>query len=130
MKVFLGCFGWVLQQKIKYISAVNLYLKNMIKDTATVINNLLHDTTIQLEDAQALSRKYNTFHAPKWRDLKKVKKDSTVKICDGKERFWVQVENRKDDLFLGRIRNNLSGMYTYGDMIAFKETNIYGVSKY
>ena len=95
------------------------------------MNNILHSTRIQLKDAQALGRQHDTFYAPKRRDLEKVKKGSVVKICDGKERFWVRVENQKDNLFLGTIQNNLLlSTYTYGDMIAFEKKNIYDISCY
>jgi hypothetical protein len=103
----------------------------MTKYTVSVMNNLLHNTHIQLKDAQALGRQYDTFDAPKRRNLKKVKKGSVVKICDGKERFWVRVENRKNNLFLGTIQNNLIfGLYTHGDLIAFQTKNIYDISCY
>ena len=100
----------------------------MNKQTVTITNNLLHNTHIELADAQALGRQHDTFNAPKKKDLKEVAKGSKVKICNGKERFWVQVESRTDDLFLGHIRNKLLfSSYTYGDMIAFEENNIYDI---
>ena len=62
-------------------------------------------------------------------NLKVHAKRAAVKICNGEERFWVKVEGRQNELFLGRIRNNLLfSTYTFGDMIAFEENHIYDIS--
>ena len=77
----------------------------------------------------ALAKQHDTFWAPSAKQLKQVKNGSTVKICNGKERFWVKVEGRQKKMFIGHIRNNLLfSTYTFGDMIAFEEKHIYDIS--
>jgi len=94
--------------------------------THTAINTALHGTAIQLQDAQALAKQHDTFWAPPAKQLKQVKKGSTVKICNGEE---LKVEGRQKKLFIGRIRNNLLfSTYTFGDVIAFEEKHIYDIS--
>jgi|SaaInlStandDraft_5_1057022.scaffolds.fasta_scaffold133566_1 hypothetical protein len=69
----------------------------------------------------ALAKHHDTFWAPSAKQI--------VKICNGKERFWVKVEGRQKKMFIGHIRNNLLfSTYTFGDMIAFEEKHIYDIS--
>ena len=89
------------------------------------INTALHGTAMQLQDAQALAKQHDTFWAPSNKQLKQVKNGSIVKICNGKERFWVIIEGRQKNIYMGHIRNNLLfSTYAFGDLIAFEENQI------
>ena len=46
----------------------------------------------------ALAKQHDTFWAPSAKQLKQVKNGSTVKICNGKERFWVKVEGTSEKI--------------------------------
>ena len=74
----------------------------MNKQTVTTMNNLLHNTHIDLPDAQALGRQHDTFNAPKKKDLKEIKHPISVArkimenschvmlVCDGAEKFALE----------------------------------------
>ncbi|KAF0976431.1 hypothetical protein FDP41_004330 [Naegleria fowleri] len=85
----------------------------------------------KLLNAQQLAKEHpRTFSAPSVADLMKVKSGSMVKVCDGQERFWVEVLKKGSLKYLvGRIDNGLVGgqEYSYGDWILFKRENIYEI---
>lgn len=53
----------------------------------------------------------------------------TVKISNGKERFWVQLTHVKNNNLQGIIKNELldETLYKYGDKVNFKTKNIYDI---
>ncbi len=85
----------------------------------------------KFEDAQALSKKYDSFDAPTESELKKIKTNTFVKVCTGGERFWVKVTKVKSDTIIGKVDNFLMSdthdIY-YGDEITFKKLNVYAIS--
>ncbi len=64
----------------------------------------------------------------------KIKKDDLVKISDMKNAFWVKVikirKSKHYRDFVGVIDNQLTNSdYTYGDLIAFHDSNIFDLVK-
>lgn len=81
-------------------------------------------------DAQALAKKDMIFEAPNLTELAAVARNCFVKICDGKERFWVLVEFCNDDTLVGTVDNELLGNQSYatrGSYVSFERRHIYEV---
>lgn len=70
-----------------------------------------------------------TFHLPDQSKINTLVPGDIVKVCDGKERFWVVITEVKIIYFIGIVDNNLlnSQEYDYGSKIAFAKNNIYDI---
>lgn len=76
-----------------------------------------------------------TFWAPSVDDIQKIKIDDSVKVCNGRERFWITVnEIKKDNVddpfkheFIGAVDNDLidTEEYDYGSIVKFHGYHIY-----
>jgi hypothetical protein len=84
---------------------------------------------IKLVDAQAMARAHPySYEAPSRSALSKLRFGDVVKVCDNRERFWVQIEKRKGDVFIGRVDNMLLfADVSYNDRIEFHADNIYEI---
>jgi hypothetical protein len=84
---------------------------------------------IKLVNAQEMARQYSeSFQVPPRSALRKLSKGDVVKLSNGAERFWVQIESRKGDVFIGHVDNFLlAGGVSYNDRIEFHADNIYEV---
>lgn len=87
-------------------------------------------------DAQDMQRQNpQTFEAPTARELAKIKVGDAAKICNGRERFWVQITTigpEKDvfrRLFTARVNNDLldNTRYDAGDLVQLEGCNIYAL---
>ena len=98
--------------------------------TIRMNKEMTEQETNKFEDAQALSKKYDSFDAPTESELKKIKTNTHVKVCTGAERFWVKVTKANGDTITGKVDNFLmSDMHNidYGDEITFKKLNVYAI---
>lgn len=87
------------------------------------------------EDAQALAKaNKETFEAPSKTELKNIKRDSHVKVCTGKERFWVLVTEVSGNVINGIVDNDLIFTSTHGlscgDSIQVTKDNVYQAINY
>jgi len=83
-----------------------------------------------LIDAQEMAQKHpDTFEAPTTEELNQIKKNSSVKICNGEERFWTKVTKVSGDKVTAEVDNQLLGEYGYdlGDEIEFEKRHIYSI---
>ena len=80
-------------------------------------------------NAREMSQKNpNSFSHPSKDELNQIKAKDSVKICVGKERFWVEVEKVEDSLITGTIDNNLlQDELEFGQSIQFHKDNIYNI---
>ena len=89
-----------------------------------------------LVDAEEMSTTYpDSFYYP-LDDIEKLKVGDIVKVCDDYERFWVIIEEIRDNgIFVGKVNNGLVGgtllgysaPYNFGDLIFLKKQNIYEI---
>jgi hypothetical protein len=83
-------------------------------------------------DAQQMHLQYpDTFAVPSEEELAAVKAGYSVKISNGKERFWVEITRRsRNGRLYGKVANNLvfDHGYDLGDLVVFKQCNIYDIS--
>ena len=86
---------------------------------------------INLANAQELKIQYpESFEAPDESQLNNLTINDNVKVCDGKERFWVKLINIECNYLMGTIQNILfTDDYNAGDIIQFKKYNIYDFEK-
>ena len=81
-------------------------------------------------DAQEMHKQHpDTFEVPFKSELDAIKEGSTVKVCNGKERFWTQVTDVDGDKLTATVDNNLidSDGINLGDTIHFEKKNVYCV---
>lgn len=76
-----------------------------------------------------------TFRAPSAEELGTVAVGTNVKICNGSERFWVQITevgpgSEFGRMFTGVVNNDLVGKYPYscGDSVSLAGRNIYAIA--
>ncbi len=73
----------------------------------------------------------DTFEAPSNKELDKLKKGDTVKVCNGKERFWTCILSIKGDKIKATVDNILLDAdefgYDCGDTISFEKRHIYNI---
>ena len=84
-----------------------------------------------LVNAQEMARQHpETFLVPSDTALATLCKCDLVKVCSNDDRFWVEIESRDGDVFVGRIDNELitTGLRR-DDRITFHRDNIYQVAK-
>jgi hypothetical protein len=72
-----------------------------------------------LVDAKEMNRKHpDSFHLPPMEELQLLSKGDFVKVCDGFERFWIEIEKIKDGSILGRVDNYLlPGDFNQDDLV-------------
>ena len=86
-----------------------------------------------LLNARELEKQHpETFSCPNDRDCQWIKKGTMVKVCNGRERFWVEVTAiRKGGILQGRCSNNLvctdQSVLKLGDEFQFSTVNIYDI---
>ena len=70
------------------------------------------------------------FWAPSQEELNEIKKGFSVKICNGRERFWVNVVNVNENKLIGIVANELiyETPYNNGDKVSFFKKNIYQIN--
>jgi hypothetical protein len=83
-------------------------------------------------DAQEMAALYpDTFAAPEKDDLDKIKPGDSVKVCSGRERFWVSVISIDGDKINGIIDNNLISIDEHGlshkDVVCFEKRHVYQI---
>ena len=82
-------------------------------------------------DAQEMEKLHpDTFEAPSKKELKNLKVDDSVKICNGRERFWVtitKIGKQNNQKLRGTVNNNLVDPveYDFGDEVKFEKRHIY-----
>lgn len=84
----------------------------------------------ELIDAQEMHRNHpETFEVPSKSELETIQEGTYVKICDGDERFWVQVTKIDGSTIQGTVSNDLvfEKPYNYGDLVEFHQKNVYGI---
>lgn len=83
-------------------------------------------------NAQEYQKKFpESFQAPNHDELSSLKIGDFVKICNGKERFWVIIEKLDGNQLTGRVDNILvfSCGYSRGDRVSFQKDHIYNIFK-
>ena len=84
-------------------------------------------------DAQKRHRESpKTFHAPSPAQLDRLKIGDTVKICNGFERFWLQIVfQNHPGKFVGRVDNNLifPRAYDFGSFVPFESRHILDIQQ-
>lgn len=62
----------------------------------------------KFENAQELRRAFpDTFHAPTERECEFIQQGQFVKVCAGRERFWVKVTENDGGCLSGTVNNDL-----------------------
>jgi hypothetical protein len=89
-------------------------------------------------NAQKMRRLHpDTFEAPSLQELVEIRKDSLLKVCDGRERFWVRIAvmgpvalEPEERWFVVKVSNELAFDHPYklDDMVLIKAYNIYRIS--
>ena len=66
---------------------------------------------------------------PTNKELDKLDIGYSVKISNGKERFWVEIKKIDKHFLLGKIDNKLLSYneYNYNDLVLFEKINIYDI---
>ena len=78
-------------------------------------------------DAQEQNKKHpDTFEIPSEKTLDSLGIDQWVKICDNKERFWVEVLEIDGDKITGRVDNDLVFEHDFkcDDKISFEKRHV------
>lgn len=81
-------------------------------------------------DAQKLHRENpKTFDAPSEEELANIRKGDSVRICNGRERFWVTVTCRHGSKIWGNVDNMLvdTTKYNVGDSVVFNTKHVYDI---
>lgn len=84
----------------------------------------------RLIDAQKMAREHpKTFEVPDPDVLAGLKPGTSVKVCNGKERFWVKLTAvMGDDDLQGVVSTYVTARrYGVGDTIQFRKRNVYDV---
>jgi hypothetical protein len=97
-------------------------------------DNFMNKIKVHIDDwidAQQFAKSNpNNFQVPTIEQLNDIKVDYSVKISNGKERFFVTViEIHKNDYITGIINNKLcfNSPYGYDDLVMFQKKNIYNI---
>jgi len=88
--------------------------------------------TPELINAQDMAKENpETFYAPSKEELDGVNAKDSVKVCAGKERFWVTVTKVNGEIVEGVVDNDLVCSDEHGliykDNIKFNKNNIYNI---
>ena len=80
-------------------------------------------------DAQAMAVKHpKTFEVPSTEELASIEPGCFVKVCTGRERFWVLVTKIRGNIVTGKVDNKLFTVpLRLGQSISFDKKNIYSV---
>jgi len=81
-------------------------------------------------DAQQMHKDNpDTFWAPNQEELDALRPGQYVKICENRERFWVELEEVDGEKLVGRIDNDLvmEHSFKYNDIIKFEKKNVMGI---
>jgi hypothetical protein len=83
----------------------------------------------RLVDAQKLAREYpKSFEVPGSDTLASLRSGDSVKVCNGKERFWVRLTEASGSQLRGVVSNDIRARrYGKGDTIQFRARNVYDV---
>lgn len=91
---------------------------------------------VRLIDALEMSKEHpETFHIPTKEEINKIKKGSTIKVSDGKDRFWsivkqvIKNDKGYQNMYQCEINNQLVNRqkYNLGDLIFVNGYNIYQI---
>lgn len=75
----------------------------------------------------------HTFKVPSHEELMDIEEDDFVRVCAGKERFWVRVTGIEEDNLIGRVCGDL--IYTdlhglnWSDEVMFSRDNVYNIQR-
>lgn len=83
----------------------------------------------RLVDAQKLSREHpGTFEVPGTDVITALRAGDSVKVCNGKDRFWVRLTAADGSDLRGVVSSPISSRrYGTGDTIQFRTKNVYDV---
>lgn len=83
----------------------------------------------RLVDAQKLAREFpKSFEVPESNTLASLRSGDSVKVCNGKERFWVRLIEANGSKLRGVVSNDIRARrYGKGDTIQFRSLNVYDV---
>jgi hypothetical protein len=73
----------------------------------------------------------DTFEVPSEEELAALHAGNTIKVSNGRERFWIEiVEKRTRGYFIGIVMNKLLFYtnYTLGDLVQFHKRHIYSIA--
>jgi hypothetical protein len=87
---------------------------------------------VEFTDAQKMHRLHpSTFQVPSPKELEALKAGDYVKVCAGRERFWVQITSRSGIHLYGNINNDLIFSSEHGlfdkDYVGFEERHVYAI---
>ncbi len=86
---------------------------------------------ILINAAQIALEHPETFQRPADDEIKTLATGQSVKVCNGLERFWVNVENSNFPFFTGKVNNYLlfpNGL-RFGGRIAFHADNVFDIQQ-
>jgi len=81
-------------------------------------------------DAQQMAKDNpDTFEAPSDEELAAIEIGWTVKVCNGRERFWTEVVEKGEGYLLVKVDNMLVYRrgYNLGDILKIEKRNIYEI---
>ena len=81
-------------------------------------------------DAQQMKKENpNTFWAPNQKEMDSLQSGQFVKICENRERFWVELTGVDGDILVGRVDNDLAFKHSFkcDDIITFEKKNVMGL---
>jgi len=99
----------------------------------TIYKNKMSKTFFYTDDwvdAQQMAKENpETFEAPTDEELAAIEVGWTVKVSNGRERFWTEVVEKGDGYLLVKVDNMLVYMrgYNLGDILRIEERNIYEI---
>ena len=85
---------------------------------------------ISFIDAQEMHRKHShCFQVPNDHHLNKLKVGDYVKICEGNERFWVELTEVEGQKLSGRVDNDLFFTHDFecDDIVHFETRHVYNI---
>jgi hypothetical protein len=84
-----------------------------------------------LDAQQGHNKNPNTFWIPSQEEINNLRVGNYVKICENKERFWVELTlvDLDGGKLVGRVDNDLvhSHSFKYNDIIKFEKKNVMGI---
>ncbi len=83
---------------------------------------------MELIDAQQIAAEHPlTFEVPDDADLDAIAAGSSVKVCNGSDRFWVLVTSVDGDRIHGTIQNDIEPEGNVGEPISLERRHVYDV---
>jgi hypothetical protein len=81
---------------------------------------------IQFTDAYEIHKENpTTFEIPTEEEINSIKIGSFIKVCAGRERFWVKVSKIEDNVYQGNINNHLMLTNEHG----YKDNDLVSIKK-